>query len=83
MKPCPWCGKTLADNPDVCTYCQWTRKGYNMRPALKAYGFFILLCIILGIATFKYVSYITRDVNVKALGAFIDIRNGEGLNSWR
>ncbi len=80
MKSCPWCGKLLsAENLDRCEHCKWTRTAYNMKPALLAYGLFVLVAIVLGIGVFKYVRFLTRDVNVKSLGATVLPAYFEGL----
>ncbi len=84
MKSCPWCGNTLSsDTLDRCERCKWTREKSNSRPAMIAYSIFILVAIVLGIATFKYVRNMTKDVDVKALGAFIILQNQSPDQKWK
>ena len=61
-KNCPWCGYALAPDSIVCDKCKWTRNKPNMRPAILAYGFFIFLSIVLGIAAMQWVAHQTGDL---------------------
>ena len=61
-KNCPWCGHALTTDVTVCAKCKWTREKPNMRPAFLAFGFFILLSVVLAFAAIKWVSSQTGDL---------------------
>ena len=59
---CPWCGHLLTDNLTACEKCKWTREKPNMKPAMLAFGFIIVLSAVLGFVAMRWVSSQTGDI---------------------
>lgn len=57
---CHACGQKYAEADIVCPRCNVSRKGDVNKPMVAAYGFFLLLMLVLGTATIVYMQNVTH-----------------------
>ncbi len=54
VQKCRACGEDYSVDVPVCPRCRVPRKGDLNKPAIAAYGLFLLVMLILAIATLTY-----------------------------
>jgi hypothetical protein len=54
VQKCRACGEDYSVDAPICPRCRVPRKGNLNKPAIAAYGLFLLVMLILGIVTLLY-----------------------------